>query len=146
MDNNKVYQFYETQFDEGGRFASNPLEYIRSQEIIKRVLTKPHCMIADIAGAVGAYSYWLTELGHKVHLLDLSPKHIEQAKAYGEKHNIELSSLTCGDARQLPYGTNTFDAALLMGALYHLQESDDRMKCIAECHRVLKPGGKAILS
>lgn len=35
---------------------------------------------------------------------------------------------------------------MLMGALYHLQESADRMQCIEECLRVLKPGGIAVFT
>ncbi|EPY4679997.1 class I SAM-dependent methyltransferase [Klebsiella quasipneumoniae] len=147
MENIKeVYNFYEIQYNENNRFSPNPLEFIRSKDIIKRYLEKPHLAIADIAGAAGPYSYWLAEQGHEVHLLDLSDKHIALAKDYGLRCGIELSSLTCGDARQLPYEDNKFDMVLNMGALYHLQNDSDRMKCITECYRVLKPGGRAIIA
>ena len=141
-----VYDFYEQQFEEVTRFTHNPLEFIRSKEIIKRYLRKPCLTIADIAGATGPYSYWLAEQGHTVHLLDLSDKHLEQAKAYGKKNGLELSSFTRSDARHLPYEDNMFDITLNMGPLYHLQDSGDRLQCIAECYRVLKVGGTAIFA
>lgn len=142
----QVYDFYEKQYDEDSRFTPNPLEFIRSQDIIKRFATKPKMVVADIAGATGPYSYWLAEQGHEVYLLDLSDKHIELAKAYGQRRGVKLSSFACGDARKLPYEDDKFDMTLNMGALYHLQKSSDRMKCINECYRVLKPDGMAIFA
>ena len=145
-NNNAIREFYENRHDEDRRFADNPLEFIRSQEIIARYVTKPCLAIADIAGATGPYSYWLAEQGHEVHLLDLSDKHIELAKIKGKERGIELASLSCGDARQLPYEDESFDIVLLMGALYHLQNSADRMQCLGECRRILKPGGRAVFA
>ncbi|HET7725435.1 MAG TPA: methyltransferase domain-containing protein, partial [Propionibacteriaceae bacterium] len=40
----------------------------------------------------------------------------------------------------------TFDVVLVMGALYHLQDRDDRLTCLREAHRVLKPGGALVAS
>lgn len=145
-DNKQVYNFYEKQFDEDKRFLPNPLECIRAKDIIARYLEKAPLSIADIGGANGLYSYWLAEKGHEVHLLDLSDKHILLAKNYGKNNGITLSSLTCGDARQLPYEDGKFDMALNMGPLYHLQENSDRIQCLKEVYRVLKVGGRAIFA
>ena len=54
------------------------LEKIRTQEIILRHLRSP-LNIADIGGATGAYSFWLHDMGHHVHLLDAAEFHIEAA-------------------------------------------------------------------
>jgi SAM-dependent methyltransferase len=35
------------------------------------------------------------------------------------------------------------DAVLLLGPLYHLTTRDDRVACLREAHRVLRPGGTA---
>jgi len=137
----KIKTYYQASYDEKGRMKRNPLEFMRSKEIISRYLCKPQMEIADIGGAAGAYSYWLAAQGHRVHLLDFTPPHIEQAKEYGRKNKIQLSSYHCGDARQLPYEDGSFDMVLVMGPLYHLQEKEDRLRCLAEAKRVLKPGG-----
>jgi len=142
MDNNsKIKSFYQDSYDESGRMERNPLEFIRCKEIISRYLSKPSMEIADIGGATGVFSYWLASQGHNVHLLDFTPTHIKQAKEYGEKHSISLASYHCGDARHLPYDNNYFDVVLEMGPLYHLQDEDDRLRCISEAKRILKPGG-----
>ncbi|MDD2476448.1 MAG: class I SAM-dependent methyltransferase, partial [Dysgonamonadaceae bacterium] len=62
-----------------------PLEFLRCKEIISRYLICDEMEIADIGGATGAFSYWLAQLGHRVHLLDFTPLHIEQAKEKGKK-------------------------------------------------------------
>ena len=43
-----------------------------------------------------------------------------------------------GDARTLPFPQNSFDGTAALYMLYHL---DDPVQAVAECHRVLKPGG-----
>ena len=145
-DNKAVFDYYENHYDEDGRSSRNSLEFIRTKEIISRYLNNNEFKIADICGATGVYSYWLALQGHEVHLLDLSNKHIEQARQNKNKYNVELASLTCGDARKLPWSNNEFDMALLMGALYHLQEQQERLACIKEVYRVLKPNGVAVFS
>jgi len=116
------------------------LEKIRTQEIILRYL-KTSMNIADIGGATGAYSFWLHDKGHRVHLLDAAEFHVEAATKISISENKPLASITLGDARQLPYDDEQFDLVLLFGPLYHLQEREDRVKSIAEAKRVLKKDG-----
>ena len=142
MDNSlKIKSFYQNSYDENSRMERNPLEFIRCKEIISRYLSKVPMEIADIGGATGVFSYWLASLGHNVHLLDFTPSHIEQAKKYRERHGVSLAAYHCGDARHLPFDDNCFDIVLEMGPLYHLQDKSDRLQCLSEARRVLKPGG-----
>jgi len=136
-----VEAFYRAAYEEDGRMERNPLEFIRCKEIISRYLRGGPMEIADIGGATGAFSYWLAAQGHRVHLLDLTPLHIEQARRKGKKLGIALASYHCADARGLPFADGSMDMALLMGPLYHLQGRDDRLRCLSEAMRVLKPGG-----
>lgn len=143
MKNGSIKDFYETSYHENERELFTPIEFLRSREIISRYLA-PEMTIADIGGGPGAYAFWLAELGHFVHLLDLVNKHIRQAREKSLKTGIDLASYTCADARTLPYEDKAFDMVLQMGALYHLMELDDRMQCLHETMRVLKDGGIAI--
>ena len=133
----EMQHFYENRYDENGRMARAPLEFIRCKEIISRYLSGK-MEIADIGGATGAFSYWLAQMNHIVHLLDYTPSHIVQAKENGKAMRVTLASCTCGDARKLPYRDEQFDLALAMGPLYHLQDRADRMCCLLEARRVLK--------
>jgi hypothetical protein len=44
-----------------------------------------------------------------------------------------------GDARELPTVSNSQDAVLLLGPLYHLQDRGDRIQALAEAMRVARP-------
>ena len=142
MPTHTINTFYNSTQMEADRLGQHvfQLEKIRSQEIILRYL-KPSMNIADIGGATGAYSFWLHDLGHRMHLLDAAEFHIETATRISITDNKPLASIVLGDARQLPFDDEQFDLVLLFGPLYHLQERTDRIKSIAEAKRVLKKDG-----
>ncbi|MFD5214814.1 methyltransferase domain-containing protein [Microbacterium sp. NPDC058345] len=48
------------------------------------------------------------------------------------------------DARELPFADAAFDAALLLGPLYHLASSTDRRAALREAHRVVRTGGHVL--
>lgn len=139
-ESNAIIDFYG-RYDEDNRMAGNALEYLRCKEIILRYLIDREMDVVDIGGATGAFSFWLASLGHSVNLADITPKHIEIANNRQQELGIRLSSAVLCDARQLPYENERFDLALLMGPLYHLQDKKDRIKCLREAFRVLKPNG-----
>jgi ubiquinone/menaquinone biosynthesis C-methylase UbiE len=130
--------------DEASRLRSGwfQLEQARTRELILRHLSPAPATIIDAGGGAGVYACWLAALGYQVHLLDPVPKHVEQARAASEKQaGHPLASAEAGDARHLPYADATADAVLLLGPLYHLVEREDRLACLREAHRVLRPGG-----
>ena len=73
--------------------------------------------------------------------MDIVPLHVEQAKAADE--DGMLASICQGDARSLDFESDSMDAVLLLGPLYHLQERSDRIQALKETRRVLKKGGLA---
>jgi ubiquinone/menaquinone biosynthesis C-methylase UbiE len=118
------------------------LEQARTRELILRHLPPAPATIVDAGGGAGVYACWLATLGYKVHLLDPVPKHIEQARAAaGRQPEHLLASAEVGDARSLPHPDSSVDAVLLLGPLYHLVEKEQRLACLREARRVLRPGG-----
>ena len=77
----EVISYYE-QFPEESRLMSGPfrLEFERTKEIVSRVLPKPPSVVVDVGGAAGTYSSWLSALGYEVHLVDASPRLVEEAR------------------------------------------------------------------
>lgn len=139
----KVIAYYSDQ-DERNRLSAGigQIEFIRSQNIIGRYLKAPPAVVLDVGGAAGLYSLWLAKEGYRVHLVDIVPKHIEQAKeASAAQPNAPVASITLGDARELEFEDEFADAVLLLGPLYHLLEAEDRSQALEEAYRVLKPGG-----
>ncbi len=139
----RIARFYE-QGDEASRLRSGwfQLEQERTRELILRHLPEPPGVVVDAGGGAGVYACWLAARGYRVHLVDAAAKHVEQARAASERQpDHPLASAELGDARRLPFENSSADAVLLLGPLYHLVEKDDRLACLREAHRVLRPGG-----
>ncbi|HXJ90537.1 MAG TPA: methyltransferase domain-containing protein [Candidatus Binatia bacterium] len=142
----RIVEFY-AEADEASRLGSNwfQLEHARTQELIQRYLPPAPATVIDAGGASGVYACWLASLGYQVHLIDPVPKHVERAReASRNQSDHSLASAEVGDARRLPFGDATADAALLLGPLYHFVDKNDRLACLREAHRVLRPGALAL--
>ncbi|MGF1935513.1 MAG: class I SAM-dependent methyltransferase [Nostoc sp. ChiQUE02] len=121
---------------------TNPIELVRTQELLSRYLPPPPAVIFDVGGGSGIYACWLAQLGYEVHLIDPVPLHVEQARSASQvQPDYPLASAEVGDARQLNQANNSVDAVLLFGPLYHLIERSDRLAALHEANRVLKSGG-----
>lgn len=139
----RVVQYYQ-QAEEASRLDSGwfQLEQARTRELILRHLPPAPATIVDAGGGAGVYACWLAALGYQVHLIDPVAKHVEQARqASNLQPDHPLASAEIGVARSLPYADHSADAVLLLGPLYHLVEQADRLACLREAHRVLRPGG-----
>lgn len=128
--------------DEAGRLSagSGPLEFARTQEIVRRRLPPGALDVIDVGGGAGAHAVWLGRDGHRVELVDPVPEHVERARDEGERLGVRFGA-RLGDARRLPFDDERFDVALLFGPLYHLPEGRDRAAALHEARRVLRPGG-----
>jgi ubiquinone/menaquinone biosynthesis C-methylase UbiE len=117
------------------------LERARTQELLQRFMPTPPATVLDIGGGAGAYAFWLADLGHAVHLVDLTPRLVTEARRLNANRQPSLQSCEVGDARSLAFGDASADAVLLLGPLYHLVEREERLQALHEAHRVLKPSG-----
>lgn len=121
--------------------GSNSLEFYRTKQILSRFLPKKPVTILDIGGGPGQYSFWLASMGHRVHLVDIVPLHIQQAQENQRRSRTRLASMTLGDARSLDLEKGTADIVLLFGPMYHLVEKRERLRALSEAYRVLRPRG-----
>jgi ubiquinone/menaquinone biosynthesis C-methylase UbiE len=138
----EITRFYQSGA-EGGRLASGPgkLEFARTQEIARRYLPDPPANVLDVGGAWGDYSLWLAAEGYRAHLVDIVPRHVDEARRRSEASPHPIHSCQVGDARHLPLEDGAADAVLLLGPLYHLTQAPDRERALREANRVLRPGG-----
>lgn len=117
------------------------LEFERTKRILLRYLHRKHSTILDVGGGPGRYSFWLAEMSYSVHLVDVLPLHIRQAREVQRRAKNPLASIQLGDAQGLNFEDETADVVLLFGPLYHLVRKSERLKALSEARRVLKPGG-----
>lgn len=121
--------------------GEGPLEEARTRLLIKRYLPKPPAVVADIGGGAGVYAHWLANAGYTVHLRDAMQRHIDIAVAASAGSDTPLESARVGDGRAIDLPDASVDAVLLLGPLYHLTERAERIRCLHEAGRVLRPGG-----
>lgn len=137
----EILRYYTQEWDEDARLRSglNELEFVRTQELLRRHLPGSDLRILDVGGASGVHAEWLLADGHHVDLVDPVPLHIEQARAALGDHPRFTARL--GDARHLIGVDTDYDVVLLLGPLYHLTDREDRVDAIASAVRCARPSG-----
>jgi len=122
--------------------GAGQLDRERSRELLGRFLPPAPAAILDIGGGPGGHACWLAARGYMVHLIDITPLHVEMARhASTRQPDSPLTSAELGDARALSWDAETVDAVVLFGPLYHLTDRADRVQALREARRVLRPGG-----
>ena len=118
------------------------LDRERSRELLGRFLPPAPAKILDVGGGPGGHACWLAVRGYQVHLIDITPLHVELARqASARQSETPLASAEVGDARSLHWADGEADAVVLFGPLYHLTDRADRLRALREAHRVLRAGG-----
>jgi SAM-dependent methyltransferase len=137
----EVLDHYLQDFDEQSRITIGfgQLELLRTREILRRHLPPGRLRIVDIGGGTGVHASWLADDGHVVHVVDPVARHVASAGRLSPAKGRITAEV--GDARRLSWPDGTFDAALLLGPLYHLTERSDRLTALREARRVVRPGG-----
>ena len=120
------------------------LEYVRSMELLERLLPAPPARVLDVGGGPGTYAAPLARRGYRVHLVDPVPLHVDQAHQASGADPAARFTAALGDARELAEPDASQDAVLLFGPLYHLTEAGQRREALAQARRVLAPGGRLL--
>jgi 2-polyprenyl-6-hydroxyphenyl methylase/3-demethylubiquinone-9 3-methyltransferase len=98
--------------------------------------------VADIGCGAGTQSLLWAELGHHVHGLDVNGPLLELARKRAAEAGYSID-VRVGSAVKLPWADESMDVCLLIELLEHVA---DWQPCLAECQRVLKPGGILFLT
>jgi SAM-dependent methyltransferase len=142
---NRIEQHYDENAErEWQRLVTQcPTEFAVTLRALAEHLPPPPAVVYDIGGGPGRYAIELARQGYTVTLADLSQGLLD----LGEKRVAEAGVALAGtlhanalDLSALP--SESADAVLLLGPLYHLQELRDREQAVREAARVLRPGGR----
>ena len=141
MDTKKYLEKYYQNYDEEGRLASRHgmVEFITTMKYIEKYL-QPGMRIMEIGAATGRYSHALARKGYRVDAVELVEHNIEIFR----QNTIENESVTItqGNAMDLSaFQNDTYDITLLLGPMYHLFTTEDKLKTLSEAIRVTKKGG-----
>jgi SAM-dependent methyltransferase len=99
--------------------------------------------VLEVGCGQGSTLNFLPGLGARVYGTDMSASSLARARDGSEELGYaDRVELSIGDAEDLPFNDEFFDAVICLGVLHH---TSDTGKGVREIFRVLKPGGFAIV-
>jgi ubiquinone/menaquinone biosynthesis C-methylase UbiE len=98
--------------------------------------------LLEVGFGMGTDLFQFASGGAIVSGIDLTPRHYEIASRRFQLYDIP-ADLRLGDAENMPYEDESFDAVYTFGVIHH---SPNTEKIVDEIYRVLKPGGTAIIA
>jgi ubiquinone/menaquinone biosynthesis C-methylase UbiE len=122
----------------------NPYKFPWIMERIERearLLQGKHLL--EIGCGLGFDSLEFLRRGVRVTASDLTPTAVELARRHFELEGQEAEDVRVENALDLSFPDNTFDAVWSNGVLH---ATGDTARAIQEARRVLKPGGRAMIS
>jgi SAM-dependent methyltransferase len=119
-----------------------PMFELFSRDALALAPTPPGARLLDVAAGPGTLTLIAAESGRSLSALDFSPQMVVNLKR--RLNGAQLGAdVRLGDGQALPWGDAEFDAAFSM---FGLMFFPDRPRGFRELHRVLVPGGRAVVS
>ena len=126
------------------RPCMNPFKFPWIMERIEReaeILKGLHLL--EVGCGMGYDSLEFLKRGVRVTATDLTPNAIELTKRHYELEAVRAEDVRTANALELPFTENTFDAVWANGVLH---ATGNTQRAISEVRRILKSGGRAIIS
>lgn len=98
--------------------------------------------LLEIGVGMGSDLLTWAEAGAKVHGIDITDEHLRLTEKNFRLHRREVVLHRC-DATRICFPDESFDVVYSNGVLHHIPET---VRCIGEAWRVLKPGGRLLIS
>ncbi len=135
--------FHDHRFAEGSRpagrfYAITGASDDRYQQLVDEIEAPAH--VLELGCGLHSKMWGLLERGVQVTAIDISQVAIDAAIEEYRRRELSGGELRVMNAEALEFPDDTFDAVTGSGILHHL----DLRRGVAECARVLKPGGRLI--
>jgi SAM-dependent methyltransferase len=113
------------------------------EEALRLAALPPGALLADVACGPGTLALVAASRGHSVDALDFSLEMIALLERSARARGLGTIRARVGDGHALPYPDGRHDAAF---SLFGLMFFPDRARGFAELRRILRPGGRAVVS
>jgi len=98
--------------------------------------------LLEVGCGAGSLLSQVVARGYRYYGCDLSPRMAAGAQARARSARV-AAGIACADAERLPFRTASVDLVIAVGVLEYLPEP---LRFLAETSRVLRPGGRLLLS
>lgn len=130
----------------GQRFwIETPHPLITRARLREALAAQPGERVLEVGPGTGYYTLDVAERigpGGKLDIFDLQQEMLDHTLRRADERGITNLTATRGDARELPYPAESFDAAFLVAVL---GEIPDQQAALRELARVLRPGGRLVV-
>lgn len=105
----------------------------------------PGIELLDAGCGTGRHLPYFLERARTVTGVDHSSASLDLAREKVAGEDQARLRLETADVRDLPFADGAFDRVLCAGVIQHLPTAQDRLTAMRELHRVLRPGGRAVV-
>jgi ArsR family transcriptional regulator len=138
----RTKSYFNTVAKEWDRIKRDYIDECPAFHVVAMLVGKD-AVVADVGSGTGEFLVALTRRVARVIGVDNSEKMLEAARERVERSGLTNVTLRLGEAEALPIGDGECDAAYSSMLLHHLAEP---ALGIREMARVVKPGGKVVIS
>ncbi len=133
------------KYDLINRMMTMRIDIIWRKKAIRSLLPLAPQLILDVATGTGDFAIESIQILNpkKIIGVDISQGMLDVAKEKIQKKGLQNQfEVTLGDSENLQFEDNTFDAVTVA---FGVRNFENLEKGLSEIHRVLKPGGKAVI-
>jgi len=129
------YDMYASEFSGTRKFFWRELEFL-----------KDYIALNDKVLDVGCGNGRLLDLFEGTSIEYTGVDSSKELIAIAKRERGASATFVHADALSLPFKGNSFDAVFSIAMLHHIPSKENRVKCITEVYRVLKPGGVCVFT
>lgn len=135
----------DTDFQATGRGLMDVVGFLYTvHEIVRLLAPRPKDVLIDIGSGTGLIALAMAPWVGHVHAIDLSPNMVARARQnLGHVGNADVAP---GSITRMDMPDKCGDRVLAYSVLQYLSNEDEVAKSFREIHRVLRPGGRALLA
>jgi ubiquinone/menaquinone biosynthesis C-methylase UbiE len=121
-----------------------PHPFITRSRLLAALALEPDERVLEVGPGTGYYTFEMAAAlpAGQVDVFDIQQEMLDHVMREAERRGITNIRPTLGDAQQLPFDDDTFDAAVLVTVL---GEIPDQEQALSEIARVLRPGGRLVV-
>ena len=137
---NNVFDSVASKYDLMNDLTSFGIHRIWKNDLINWLAPQNNQRLADIAGGTGDIARkFLDAGGGSAHVYDINQEMLNTGK--NKKNLSKKIKWTIASAENIPAPENSFERATIG---FGLRNITDRVRCLKEIYRILKPGGRLI--